>query len=86
MLPGGCTRGELTLQGQQQALDLGAWLRRRYIDELGLLPSAAPPSAVAGVHPLNSSDATFPCVSPAPPLLMLLLCICDSLIALSLQP
>ena len=54
VLPGGCTKGELTLQGQQQALDLGAWLRRRYIDELGLLPSAAPPGAVAGGHPLNS--------------------------------
>ena len=40
MLPGGCTKGELTRPGQQQAYDLGAWLRQRYVDQLGFLPPA----------------------------------------------
>ena len=39
-LPGGCAKGELTLAGQQQALEFGQWLRKRYIDQLGLLSSA----------------------------------------------
>ena len=30
--------GELTLIGQQQARDLGAWLRQRYVDQLSFLP------------------------------------------------
>ena len=37
MLPGGCTRGELTLSGQSQARELGAWLRQRYVDGAGFL-------------------------------------------------
>ncbi len=39
MLPGGCTRGELTLSGQRQARELGAWLRQRYVDSTGFLPA-----------------------------------------------
>ena len=38
VLPGGCTRGELTMSGQSQARALGAWLRRRYVDGAGFLP------------------------------------------------
>lgn len=64
VLPGGCTKGELTLQGQQQALDLGAWLRRRYIEQLGLLPSAAPSGAVAGAP--ARSTLSFPSWHPEP--------------------
>ena len=37
-LPGGCSMGELTLAGQQQARDLGGWLRQRYVQQLGFLP------------------------------------------------
>jgi hypothetical protein len=37
-LPGGCHKGQLTLVGQQQALDLGRWLRSRYVDQLGFMP------------------------------------------------
>lgn len=48
MLPGGCTKGELTLLGQQQALDVGAWLRRRYVEQLGFLPPTAAAGAVSG--------------------------------------
>ncbi len=39
VLPGGCTRGELTLSGQRQARELGAWLRHRYVDSTGFLPA-----------------------------------------------
>jgi len=39
VLPGGCTRGELTLSGQRQARELGAWLRQRYVDSTGFLPA-----------------------------------------------
>ncbi|KAK9824986.1 hypothetical protein WJX81_003696 [Elliptochloris bilobata] len=38
VLPGGCTSGELTLSGQAQARELGAWLRHRYVDSAGFLP------------------------------------------------
>lgn len=48
MLPGGCTKGELTLVGQQQALDLGAWLRRRYVQQLCFLPPRSAAGAVSG--------------------------------------
>ena len=48
VLPGGCTKGELTLVGQQQALELGQFLRRRYVDQLGFLPEASTAGAVAG--------------------------------------
>lgn len=48
MLPGGCTKGELTLLGQQQALDVGAWLRHRYVEQLGFLPVNASAGAVSG--------------------------------------
>lgn len=36
--PGGCSKGELTLQGQRQALDFGQWLRWRYIKDAPFLP------------------------------------------------
>ncbi len=29
--PGGCSKGELTLEGQRQARDLGQYLRWRYV-------------------------------------------------------
>lgn len=48
VLPGGCSKGELTLQGQQQALSLGVWLRNRYVKDLGFLSSDPPKGAVAG--------------------------------------
>lgn len=35
---GGCSKGELTLIGQQQALDFGRWLRWRYNMVHSLLP------------------------------------------------
>jgi len=38
--PGGCKKGELTLEGQQQARDLGDWLRQRYVHHLSFLPHA----------------------------------------------
>lgn len=38
LLPGGCTKGELTKPGQQQARELGRWLRQTYIDQYGFLP------------------------------------------------
>eukprot|EP00200_Dunaliella_tertiolecta_P002707 CAMPEP_0202357266 /NCGR_PEP_ID=MMETSP1126-20121109/11362_1 /ASSEMBLY_ACC=CAM_ASM_000457 /TAXON_ID=3047 /ORGANISM="Dunaliella tertiolecta, Strain CCMP1320" /LENGTH=445 /DNA_ID=CAMNT_0048950113 /DNA_START=101 /DNA_END=1438 /DNA_ORIENTATION=- len=38
ILQGGCHMGQLTTQGQLQALDFGQWLRKRYIEELGFLP------------------------------------------------
>ncbi|KAK9915420.1 hypothetical protein WJX75_008934 [Coccomyxa subellipsoidea] len=37
-LPGGCTKGELTKLGQQQARELGSWLRQQYIEKYGFLP------------------------------------------------
>jgi hypothetical protein len=30
--------GQLTFAGQMQALELGKWLRERYVNQLGLLP------------------------------------------------
>ncbi|GIL80607.1 hypothetical protein Vretifemale_9781 [Volvox reticuliferus] len=38
VLDGGCRKGELTLLGQSQALDLGRWLRRSYVTSEGFLP------------------------------------------------
>ena len=37
VLPGGCTKGELTVPGQLQSRDLGKWLRQRYVKELAYL-------------------------------------------------
>ena len=37
VLPGGCTKGELTVPGQLQSRDLGKWLRQRYVTELEYL-------------------------------------------------
>lgn len=37
-LPGGCTKGELTKPGQQQARELGSWLRQQYIEKYGFMP------------------------------------------------
>ncbi len=39
---GGCRKGELTRLGQQQARDLGAWLRGRYTSYYGFLPPDHP--------------------------------------------
>ena len=39
--------GELTLIGQQQARDLGSWLRQRYVDQYGFL---SPDMKVTGVQ------------------------------------
>ena len=39
--------GELTLIGQQQARDLGTWLRQRYVDQYGFL---SPDMQVTDVH------------------------------------
>ena len=41
---GGCSKGELTLLGQEQAMDFGRWLRRRYSGTplLPLSPSPHP--------------------------------------------
>jgi hypothetical protein len=50
VLPGGCTKGELTLLGQRQAIDTGAWLRQRYVDQLSFLPPTATAGAVSGQH------------------------------------
>lgn len=44
-LAGGCSKGELTLIGQMQALELGWQLRRRYIDATGFLPASYTPGA-----------------------------------------
>ncbi len=37
-LPGGCTKGELTKPGQQQARELGNWLRQTYIEKHNFMP------------------------------------------------
>lgn len=36
--PGNCSKGELTIVGQEQALKFGRWLRTRYVDTLAYLP------------------------------------------------
>lgn len=38
-LPGGCHKGELTKLGQEQARDVGDWLRQRYVQDLSFLPA-----------------------------------------------
>jgi hypothetical protein len=45
---GGCARGELTREGQQQARSYGRWLRRRYVGELGLLPERQEEGVLVG--------------------------------------
>ena len=37
VLPGGCTKGELTVPGQLQSRELGQYLRQRYIQDLQFL-------------------------------------------------
>jgi hypothetical protein len=37
-LPGGCSKGELTREGQRQARVFGRWLRERYVSVLNFLP------------------------------------------------
>ncbi|KAG7667940.1 hypothetical protein Ndes2526B_g01646 [Nannochloris sp. 'desiccata'] len=37
-LPGGCSKGELTREGQRQARVFGRWLRQRYVSSLNFLP------------------------------------------------
>lgn len=37
-LPGGCSKGELTVQGQKQAFEFGQQLRQRYVDTMQFLP------------------------------------------------
>ena len=63
--------GELTLIGQQQARDLGGWLRQRYVDQLGFLPadmkvtthaarrlqSRPPPAATRGLPAIWTDQA-----------------------------
>ncbi len=39
ILPGGCSKGELTWHGQAQSRNLGKWLRERYVEDFGLIPS-----------------------------------------------
>ncbi|DBB06874.1 TPA: hypothetical protein ACH3X3_009533 [Trebouxia sp. C0006] len=47
-LPGGCHKGELTKLGQQQARDVGEWLRQRYVQDLSFLPAQYEDGAVSG--------------------------------------
>ncbi|KAL4424929.1 hypothetical protein ABPG77_009658 [Micractinium sp. CCAP 211/92] len=44
--PGGCSKGELTLVGQEQAREFGRWLRWRYHLVHGLLPERHEPGVV----------------------------------------
>lgn len=46
-LPGGCSKGELTMAGQKQALEFGHRLRRRYVEQLGLLPPQYEPAVLS---------------------------------------
>ncbi|GFR44810.1 hypothetical protein Agub_g6146 [Astrephomene gubernaculifera] len=43
VLPGGCRKGELTRLGQQQALQLGVWLREQYVLRRGFMPATHQP-------------------------------------------
>lgn len=43
---GGCSKGELTLVGQEQAREFGRWLRWRYHMVHGLLPERHEPGVV----------------------------------------
>lgn len=44
--PGNCSKGELTLVGQRQALNFGRWLRHRYVEDLGYLAPERTPDAI----------------------------------------
>lgn len=41
--PGGCSKGELTMEGRCQAQDFGAWLRWRYMMVTPFLPDTSAP-------------------------------------------
>lgn len=45
---GGCSRGQLTREGQQQARSFGRWLRQRYMMDLKFLPEEYREDAVYG--------------------------------------
>eukprot|EP00879_Flechtneria_rotunda_P022167 GHRR01023390.1.p1 GENE.GHRR01023390.1~~GHRR01023390.1.p1 ORF type:complete len:166 (+),score=43.24 GHRR01023390.1:140-637(+) len=47
VLPGGCSKGQLTQVGQLQALELGYWLRQQYIDTHSFLPASYTPGELA---------------------------------------
>lgn len=48
--PGGCKKGELTYGGQEQARNLGQWLRHRYVEQLSFLPEGYRVSFVCSEH------------------------------------
>ena len=54
ILPGGCSKGELTRHGQMQSRNLGKWLRDRYVSDLGLIPETfqvSPHMPLPGLRP-----------------------------------
>lgn len=60
LLPGGCREGQLTRNGYDMALDLGTWLRSRYVDSLGFLPPAWQPGLAAlRTTPIRRTIATL---------------------------
>lgn len=46
-LPGGCRMGRLTSNGYDMAVRLGQQLRRRYVDQHGLVPGSYVPGSIA---------------------------------------
>ena len=50
VLPGGCTKGELTQPGQLQSRDLGQWLRQRYVQKMAFLS----PEYQASLYPVHT--------------------------------
>lgn len=50
VLPGGCTKGELTRPGQLQSRDLGQWLRQRYVQKMAFLS----PEYQASLYPVHT--------------------------------
>ncbi|GAX83875.1 hypothetical protein CEUSTIGMA_g11300.t1 [Chlamydomonas eustigma] len=46
-LPGGCRMGQLTFAGHDMAVELGTWLRERYVNQLGFLPPTLEPAAMS---------------------------------------
>ena len=58
VLPGGCTKGELTRPGQLQSRELGQWLRQRYVQKLQFLSpqyQACPIPPVGGITGFRGS-------------------------------